>query len=167
MRHGLTPITPTDLRSANISPHASPQARWRNDAAATESPPGQPALEVCAEEIDSSPDPDTQQSHAPTTPAVEYADQLSAIPASPPKRYTAFAGASKSTQSISPQSTGGVYLRRSPQVLTASMTGGMFSSPERTGRTKAFVSASPTCPKCGKAVYFAEQVRRPSHSDNN
>jgi len=131
-----------DLRSANISPQASNRA----------SSPGQPTLEVAADdsiEMDSSPDPDAQQSHTPTTPAEEYIDQHSDIPASPPKQLTAFEGAGKSTQSISPQSTGGIYLRRwPPQVLTASMTGGM----------KAFVSTSPTCPKCGKAVYFAEQA---------
>ncbi len=44
------------------------------------------------------------------------------------------------------------------------MTGGMFSSPERAARTKTFGAASPTCPKCGKAVYFAEQVSSPSYS---
>jgi hypothetical protein len=134
--------------------------------ATTSSPPAQPALEVSADdsmETDSSPDPVVQRSHSPATPEEESADQLSDIPASPPKRSTGFNGAGGSTQSISPQSTGSIYLRRSPQVLMASMTGGIFSSPERAGRTKTFGTASPTCPKCGKAVYFAEQVSGPSY----
>jgi len=152
-----------DLRSANISPQLSPQARSRTNTAATASSPpaAQPVLEVGADdsmETDSSPDPAAQQPHSPATPAEESADQLSDIAASPPKRFIAFEGAGKGTRSLSPQSTGGHYTHQTPQVLTASMTGGMFSSPQRAGRTKTFGSASPTCPRCGKAVYFAEQV---------
>lgn len=156
-RRGLTSIPPADLRSANISPQASPQARWRTNTTGTaSSPPSQPALEVGGDDsmkMHSSPEGVAQQSLSE-----ESADQLSDIPASPPKRSIAVEGAGGGTRSLSPQSTGGLSPGRTPQVLTASMTGRMFSSPERAGRTKTFGSASPTCPKCGKAVYFAEQV---------
>src|SRR5258708_3677817 len=106
--------------------------------ATTSSPPVQPPLEAADDsmETESLPNSVIQQSHSPTVPAAdEAADELSDIPASPPKRVIAFK-AGEGTRSLAPQSTGGLYARQNARVVTASMTGGMFSSPDRAGRTK-------------------------------
>ena len=58
---------------------------------------------------------------------------------------------------IRQQTTGNSFGQRTP--LTPSYTGGMFARSGTTGRTPNAFGSSPTCPRCSKAVYFAEQVR--------
>lgn len=58
--------------------------------------------------------------------------------------------------SIRQQVTGVGYNNRSP--LATNFTGGMFSRSGAFARTPNAFGSSPTCPRCGNAVYFAEQV---------
>lgn len=57
---------------------------------------------------------------------------------------------------IRQQTTGNSFGQRTP--LAPSYTGGMFARSGAVGRTPNAFGSSPTCPRCSKAVYFAEQV---------
>ncbi|KAG8803785.1 hypothetical protein FRC16_002991 [Serendipita sp. 398] len=63
---------------------------------------------------------------------------------------------SRTDISISRQITGSGAARHPP--VTPNYTGGMFSRSGLASRTPVSFGTSPNCPRCGKAVYFAEQV---------
>lgn len=129
--HKLISDTPTDLRSANISPEPIKDLQLPPSSSVPEA-----ENEDLAEEFD------------PANASMERGDSL-------PTNLNARVSSSPFHNPIRQQTTGGIG-NRSP--LAANSTGGMFARSGAFARTPNTFGSSPTCPRCGKAVYFAEQV---------
>jgi hypothetical protein len=127
-----------DLRSANISP--------------------EPIKDLKLPLVSSTSDTEKEDDPNPGPP--ETIDSFST-------NLNSFGGVSTSPSRvpIRHQTTGGIEHDGNRSPLKANFTGGMFARSGTFARTPNMFGSSPTCPRCGKAVYFAEQVCNASTSN--
>ncbi|KIM29224.1 hypothetical protein M408DRAFT_120865 [Serendipita vermifera MAFF 305830] len=129
-----------DLRSGNLSPDKSVDLKLSTlPVLATDS-------EVDLMKQSSSPLTSEQ-----TPPAAEEMDTVPSMAPAPRSPTSLTFGAP-----LRQQTTGNLFGQRAP--LAPNFTGGMFARSGTAGRTHNTFGSSPTCPRCSKAVYFAEQV---------
>jgi hypothetical protein len=138
----LSRLTPnSDLRSANLSPERVDEAQL--------SPPSSPITEIqstgsLSSLNDRGPEINTAEEHPQLLPPATSAQEVPVAN-------------NKFNFSIPRQITGAFTPNQ--RGLAPNYTGGMFTQSGPVKRVSNTFGSSPTCPRCGKAVYFAEQVR--------
>lgn len=123
-----------DLRSANLSPNRTRSVNL-------------PQVDNASPSVSTSPQ---------ISPPLAMSEETDFSPRHPGGRSMATSWSSRNSTLPHQQTTGSPHSPR--RELAPSYTGGMFSRSNAASRVPTMFGSSPSCPRCNKAVYFAEQV---------